>query len=1006
MSEQFFVVGWTQLWQVTYVIVVVGLMTRLLCRSRPHLAVVLWLVALAKCIVPPVVFAPFGVFCQYSEPEPVTESAVGPVAMFTADSETGSSASRPVTDSVATHGAENTQVSTPPNLMLRDIVFVVWLIGAALMLLGAAVRLFVCLRRVHKSVVPVPAEFRDIVSTLQERVGVRSRIQLLITSSAIGPAVVGLFRPRIVLPDVIARESADRLLPILAHELVHIRRGDLWVSLLSTISRAVWWFHPLVWWVTREVSREIERACDEEVLGTLDCRPQDYARSLLCVLEHKHTLRAVPAFPGVRPVEVTSQRMERIMNLRQGRRRSHWMPRLLLLTGAALILPGAVASQEPGEATRAESQQTVRIQATLISASGETLDAILPDDTQVSQNSGQRQFGLGIRTIARQLPQADPSVSESLPAVPRVAGSIQLVASEDKDRIVDDLKAHKADVLLAPVLICRSGSTATCSANIATDPAAGQRALDAVRHTSLQVTPIIEAGGTVRLQVRFSPDNQPKAAGKKKAVELSTRLGSQQVLLARLPGNTAAHETLVILQATPQQPPPRLPFAVRQGSTVLVRSMILAREGDSSGEAEDDWNVFVSEPDGLSEARQIPATRDEHAPGDQHCRVVSHAVRLPLVTGPPCMLKQVATLPLADGWELISRPSVCTVSGQTARIEVGATNRTLKLELTPEVTADGLKLQGALESGSQGRMVTHRFAPVTVRTDRATVLGFDEGHRRVLLVMNFQLNPAPMQTARPIPKAGTIERLGFRSSPVQHSLPAGRFAVPAAAPEEGFVTRSYAVADLLIPVPGAPRRDPSELADELCQLVRTTIEPDSWNASAAIVPNEPTLSLVVRQRPQVHAAITELLDSLRKIQDEQIVVDLSVFSGKGAATQQTTVVARSIKLAQPVARGPRVTLFSGRRARLEAECRISDGRVLRIPLDLMAATRPNGAIRLSTSVGSESQVLNVPRGSEVLMEISEELRGIPDLRVPAGQRVWLLLRPRQLPAAAELPFRK
>ena len=60
-----------------------------------------------------------------------------------------------------------------------------------------------------------------------------------------------------------------------------------------------------------------ERCCDEEVIGALKCDPKRYALSLLQVLELKRTLQPVPAFPGMKPVEVTARRMERIMKLGQ-----------------------------------------------------------------------------------------------------------------------------------------------------------------------------------------------------------------------------------------------------------------------------------------------------------------------------------------------------------------------------------------------------------------------------------------------------------------------------------------------------------------------------------------------------------------------------------------------------------------------------------------------------------------------------------------------------------------
>lgn len=93
-------------------------------------------------------------------------------------------------------------------------------------------------------------------------------------------------------------KAQQTLTPILAHELLHIRRGDLWVGLLQTLAQAVWWSHPLMWWVNRLTTREAERCCDEEVLAELGCGPAAYAGELVDVLELKWKLKPVPESPA------------------------------------------------------------------------------------------------------------------------------------------------------------------------------------------------------------------------------------------------------------------------------------------------------------------------------------------------------------------------------------------------------------------------------------------------------------------------------------------------------------------------------------------------------------------------------------------------------------------------------------------------------------------------------------------------------------------------------------
>ena len=133
--------------------------------------------------------------------------------------------------------------------------------------------------------------------------------------------------------------------PILAHELLHIRRGDLHTGTLQAIVQSLWWFHPAVWLSNRWLTREAERCCDEQVIAELGCSPAQYARSLLSVIEYKHQLQPIPVFPGMKPVEITSQRMERIMSLKKGLRKQTPLWCWLTVVGLAfVVLPGAVAT--------------------------------------------------------------------------------------------------------------------------------------------------------------------------------------------------------------------------------------------------------------------------------------------------------------------------------------------------------------------------------------------------------------------------------------------------------------------------------------------------------------------------------------------------------------------------------------------------------------------------------------------------------------------------------------
>lgn len=382
MAFEFIPIAMAQLWQVTLLILVVAALSRWLSPRRLHLSHLLWLVVLIKCVTPPLWASPGGVFC-WLQPErkietPFVENIERTPVVWdrmldvkiasTMDSEFSAV---PFAGVYLDEAAE-AELTTASSFVepLSDEPFgsatvVAWAVISGLVLLVVTIRWLRFCRLVRASPRRNSPELDMLLNTLSKQLGVRRRVRLIVTESLVGPAVVGFFRVAVLIPAIVADKlKGDSVAPILAHELLHIRRGDLWVGLLQTVAQALWWFHPLVWWVGRVTTREAERCCDEEVLGELKCDPASYARVLLDVLDLKSQLKPVPVFPGVRPVDVTSQRLERIMTLRQGcRRRSPWWCWMVAIGAAALTLPGAAfvvtaQEEEPRDLTGNEDSKT------------------------------------------------------------------------------------------------------------------------------------------------------------------------------------------------------------------------------------------------------------------------------------------------------------------------------------------------------------------------------------------------------------------------------------------------------------------------------------------------------------------------------------------------------------------------------------------------------------------------------------------------------------------------
>ncbi len=140
------------------------------------------------------------------------------------------------------------------------------------------------------------------------------RVSLCVSDRVSVPTAVGLFRPAVVLPPWTLTElSASDLNSVLVHELAHLRRRDDWTNLLQKLVRAVFFFHPAVWWIENRLSLEREMACDEHVLAHTE-NPRAYAACLVSLAEKGFLHRAVVLAQGaVHRVQECSTRVRQIL---------------------------------------------------------------------------------------------------------------------------------------------------------------------------------------------------------------------------------------------------------------------------------------------------------------------------------------------------------------------------------------------------------------------------------------------------------------------------------------------------------------------------------------------------------------------------------------------------------------------------------------------------------------------------------------------------------------------
>src|ERR1700676_1131608 len=129
------------------------------------------------------------------------------------------------------------------------------------------------------------------------------------------PTVIGFSKPTVVLPPWALQElSAVELNAVLLHEMAHLRRRDDWTNLAQEILKALFFFHPALWWVGHSLSVEREIGCDDLVLART-ANPRAYAECLVAVAEKSFLRRSVALAQAVAGrMQETTRRIVRILD--------------------------------------------------------------------------------------------------------------------------------------------------------------------------------------------------------------------------------------------------------------------------------------------------------------------------------------------------------------------------------------------------------------------------------------------------------------------------------------------------------------------------------------------------------------------------------------------------------------------------------------------------------------------------------------------------------------------
>jgi beta-lactamase regulating signal transducer with metallopeptidase domain len=317
-----------------------------------------------------------------------------------------------VRESVAT--APAAPAVSPSRFQSDGLLWLVelWFAGVVLLSLRASGGFFLIERLKRRGNRPVSSELRERCQALKRRLGIDRAVRFCETQLVAAPAVIGLFRPVVLLPvRALTGLSEPQLEAVIAHELAHIRRLDSFVNLFQVGVETLLFYHPAVWWVSRRIRVEREHCCDDEAIRACG-DAVEYARALTLMEER----RCAPILAmGVNRTPLAG-RVLRLLGLeetRGGLRSAGFATGLLCLAAALIAGDGFWGVARPWHGSPALPKQSPAMRHAPgdalrpalnnrpILANGETAGSPVQASSQEAASGGQNAGGEGSSTASQ-----------------------------------------------------------------------------------------------------------------------------------------------------------------------------------------------------------------------------------------------------------------------------------------------------------------------------------------------------------------------------------------------------------------------------------------------------------------------------------------------------------------------------------------------------------------------------------------------------------------------------
>ena len=318
------------LWQSTLFAAAAALLTLALRKNSARVRYAIWLVASLKFLVPFSLLVAVGSLFSWRHVPVSTTSGMYMVEVV----------GQPFTKPLTVNTVVPAPIASGSVMQLLPPLLCVWLIGVVAVLCVWVVRWWRVANSLRKARPLTEGREYSTLRRLEERHPAPAPVKLMLSEFSLEPGIFGIVRPTLLWPRSVSDHLDDtHLESIIAHELCHVRRRDNLAAVVHMLVEAVFWFHPLVWWIGSQLIAERERACDEAVIE-LGSHRHTYAESILKVCEFCLS-SPLTCVSGVTGADL-KKRMVQIMTDRVVRKLS-FARKLLLWMAACLAIALPIA---------------------------------------------------------------------------------------------------------------------------------------------------------------------------------------------------------------------------------------------------------------------------------------------------------------------------------------------------------------------------------------------------------------------------------------------------------------------------------------------------------------------------------------------------------------------------------------------------------------------------------------------------------------------------------------